>query len=405
MNKKKNVYDIRKELGLIKILPNKGTEKHKNGYNIAAFIYLYYEDDIHIYEKYINSIPKEIDVYIIVTNIRVYKELKLVRETFVLEKKNRGRDITALLVSAKEVVNNYDLFCFLHDKQAKNDYTVEDVQLWMDNMWGNLLGSEDYIRNVVNLFDNKEIGLLLPPEPIRPHRSVWGRAGWGPNYNNCIKLRDKMRLNAPIDEDIPPIAFGTMFWARTKSLKKLFDIGWTYEDFKEEPLPDDGEINHTIERILPYVAQDAGFLTLTVMSDRYAEKMYLYFQEMMGKSLEILSEYVQIKSLNEIENFDSKRSELREFINNYEKIYLYGAGLRGEGCFKYLKCVFDFIPDGFIETKKTQSEYCGLPIYEIDEVHLSENDGIIISVGHEFRSEIEQILRSMGVTNYISYVG
>jgi lipopolysaccharide biosynthesis protein len=52
---------------------------------------------------------------------------------------------------------------------------------------------------------------------------------------------------------------GTMFWARPRALKPMFELGLDWTDFPEEPLPYDGSILHAIERLLPLVAEAQGF--------------------------------------------------------------------------------------------------------------------------------------------------
>jgi len=75
----------------------------------------------------------------------------------------------------------------------------------------------------------------------------------------------------PMKEGAPPAtSFGGAFWFRPAALKKLFEYPWEYEDFPEEPLSIDGTLLHAIERVYPFVAQDAGFYPAFALTDRYA---------------------------------------------------------------------------------------------------------------------------------------
>ena len=69
-------------------------------------------------------------------------------------------------------------------------------------------------------------------------------------------------------EPIAPL--GTMFWFRPKALNKLFAYDWAYDDFPKEPNAYDGTLLHAVERIYPFVAQDAGFYSAWVMTNRFA---------------------------------------------------------------------------------------------------------------------------------------
>ena len=69
-----------------------------------------------------------------------------------------------------------------------------------------------------------------------------------------------------LEGELPPFfdfPGGTMFWARPEALKLLFDLGLDGNDYPDEPVPLDGTILHAIERLLPFVARQAGYRLLT----------------------------------------------------------------------------------------------------------------------------------------------
>ncbi|MCD7818911.1 MAG: rhamnan synthesis F family protein, partial [Lachnospiraceae bacterium] len=68
--------------------------------------------------------------------------------------------------------------------------------------------------------------------------------------------------------------YGSFFWFRYDALKAFYARGWEYDDFPAEPLPEDGTISHAIERIRPFVAQQAGYYTAFVMSDKFSRIEY-----------------------------------------------------------------------------------------------------------------------------------
>ena len=89
-----------------------------------------------------------------------------------------------------------------------------------------------------------------------------------------------MEINLNIKPDKAPIApLGTMFWFRPQALKRLFDYGWKYEDFPEEPNGTDGTILHAIERGYGLVTQYEGYYPAWLMTDKFAsiEITNLYF--------------------------------------------------------------------------------------------------------------------------------
>jgi lipopolysaccharide biosynthesis protein len=50
-----------------------------------------------------------------------------------------------------------------------------------------------------------------------------------------------------------------MFWARPQALKPLIDLGLTWDDYPDEPLPIDGTLLHALERLLPFSAAQSGY--------------------------------------------------------------------------------------------------------------------------------------------------
>ena len=65
----------------------------------------------------------------------------------IIEKENRGRDISALLVAYGKMVQDYEYICFLHDKMAKGKYDLAFKDDWILSMWENMIATENYIYN------------------------------------------------------------------------------------------------------------------------------------------------------------------------------------------------------------------------------------------------------------------
>ena len=211
----------------------------------------------------------------------------------------------------------------MHDKKAGYDSDILRVKLWAENMWHNLIRSKDYIRNVITLFQkNENIGLLVPPEPSSFDWYIWGRELWRNNYKNTKNICSEWNLNCGIDPQIPPITIGTVFWCRTNALRKLFERDWKYEDFQDEPLPNDGTISHAIERVLAYVAQDAGYDTGTIVCPTYAAKQLLQQQEYIAKMFDILNKSFDVNTFEKVERFRKQNDYIQKFCNKHKK-YIY----------------------------------------------------------------------------------
>ncbi|MEA5040628.1 MAG: rhamnan synthesis F family protein, partial [Clostridiaceae bacterium] len=93
---------------------------------------------------------------------------------------------------------------------------------------------------------------------------------WTICYDRTVSVAKQLGLHVDICPDKGIICTNSMFWARTKALDPLLRYEWKYEDFEGEPTPVDGALRHVIERILQFVAQDAGYYTGIVMTPEYA---------------------------------------------------------------------------------------------------------------------------------------
>lgn len=403
-----NVWDIRRNKTLYFVLSDKKPDNNLSDLQIGIILFLYYEESLEMYFPYIDKIPHFIDIYIVSNNEKIYIEiLKLVEIKRIkikfIHSYNRGRDVSALLVACRDIVLSYEYICYIHDKRKKDYILEEDFNLWIENLWGNLLGGKNYILNVLDLLDrNRKIGLLVPPEPIGRAIAIWYDNAWGENFELVNQLVKEMNLECKLDPDKSPITIGTVFWARSDALKKLFDKNWKYEDFDEEPLKDDGTISHAIERIFGYVAQDAGYDTGTIMCTSYAEKLLCASQEYLSGAYQLLK---KTYGISQLENFLKTKELICNFCKENTQIYLYGAGKIGKRCLLLLQTE-GYEIEGFIVSDKSKCTPLveGVSVKEIEEIGNIYKMGIIITVGMKFQEEIENNLKRRGITNYMKYI-
>lgn len=273
-----NMYDIRTNLHLNYVLPHDYCKSAVKEKKTALVIHSYFEDLIEYSYQYALSMPEKSDIYITVNTEANAEKVKSVfgkgpwKSIHIIKVQNRGRDVSALLVGIAPYVRKYDLVCFVHDKKVSQlDYGIKGYD-FSERCYKNLLASKEFVCNVEALFDKEpNLGLLCPPPPY--HAEYYSTLGleWGINFEPTKQLFEKLKLACPISGEKPPVApLGTMFWFRPVALRKLFEIGWEYENFPKEPNHTDGTILHAIERIYPFVVQDAGFFPAWVLSAEYA---------------------------------------------------------------------------------------------------------------------------------------
>ena len=370
----------------------------------AVVVCFYY---VSSFEKYIDrvvDIASVIDVYLISSaDIIIDKASEIAKNVksgklFVFKKNNRGRDVSALLVTAKEMCRKYTYFGFCHDKAPKNESAKAFAGDWESDLFDNILSNSKYVRNVIyKMQTDRQIGLLVPPEP-RGEFHYYDY--WLDDYDNTCKLASDLGLSVIPDREYNPIAIGTAFWARRDALAKLIDYDWKYEDFPEEPLASDGTISHAIERIFPYVSEDAGYKTKILVSIDNAEKQLSEKRDDFEAASKLLGEVCGILTPRQLKNFNYTIERLENIKNRHSRIYIYGTGMFGRGCKKTLNIIGIHI-DGFVETSKSKEEFLSSPVYGIDDI---EGDaGVIVAVSDTYREQVKEELRKRNIGDYVEY--
>ncbi|NLB65390.1 MAG: hypothetical protein GX803_02850 [Lentisphaerae bacterium] len=239
--------------------------------------HLFYPDLFAYSLSHLRHIPPKVDLLITTDTAAKQQELERMlaaepaRPGTVLHVESRGRDWGALLVGCKYQLEGYDYLGFIHDKKSLQKEYVTVGASFRDMLWHNLLASPGYIRDIIATFEaNPWLGLLVPPPPLHGTYFKSGLDRWTICFDETVRLAQKLDLRARPNKQHQPIAVGSVFWCRTDALQPLFAVNWDYSDFPPEPLPNDGSLNHALERILPLVAQSQGYLTGWVLTDRYA---------------------------------------------------------------------------------------------------------------------------------------
>jgi rhamnosyltransferase len=253
-------------------------------------MHIFYEDMIPEALGLARNMPEGADVYIttdteakavairgaFAAGGRAPRDVRLVE--------NRGRSESALLIGMKDVVlsGDYDVCCFWKEKVSRQvDYHAS--LSWAYKIDENLLGTAAYVQNVLGTFaENPRLGMLAVTLPFHAiYHWVPGNE-WAGDYEITEQLARRLGLVTPMEKEDPPVtSFGGAFWFRADAMKKIFAYPWTYADFPEEPLPVDWTLLHAIERVYPFVAQDAGYYPAYTLTDRYAQLEFTSLSDLM----------------------------------------------------------------------------------------------------------------------------
>lgn len=402
-----NVLEIKNALHLDYIVPWEEAAIECSGdtlINTAVIVHLYYEKMFHACMKYLQNVPDEIDIYILTSNPdiagRAEKEASKIRQVRVLQTPDKGRDLGALLVGCREIFKNYTYICFVHDRKSGESVGPATIgRSFFYNMWENMLKSNIYIKNVLNLFSkNKRLGFLASPPPV--HAEFFGSIGleWHNDYENTAALADKIGLKTNFSPDLSCFALGNAFWCRSEALMPLIDYGFDWDDFPKEPMPLDGTISHALERIYPYVAQSQGYYSGCLMNTDYASlnntNLYYYLSGVLTK----------IRTQQMVTDYDSVfQSDILSYCQGKKNVLIYGAGTNGIKASNILKQNSAAVR-GFVvsDDQPGQKEKNGYPIYRLSEIPYEKDEtGIIVSVAYtRDRREILANLEQKGYKDY-----
>jgi rhamnosyltransferase len=276
-----NMSDIKERMQLNYVLPTQVRLANEKAHaRVALFMHIYFTDLVDYCKRYAASMPSYADIYLTTNSEQKKLILEKAFEDFggckvkILVIQNRGREISSHFIELKSFVGQYDYICFAHDKKSTHLKPKMKGESFSYHCFENVLASPAFVENIITTFqDNPRLGLLIPPTPIFSTFSSTLGYEWGTNFENVCRLADRLKITVDIEKNKPPLSpLGTIFWYRSEALKILFDAGFRYEDFPEEPIQKlDGTLMHAIERIYPFAAQQAGFYTAWVLSDTFAK--------------------------------------------------------------------------------------------------------------------------------------
>ena len=408
-----SVSDLRHDYHLDYIISEKKrNSKWINEKKIAVIAHVNYSALINYCFKYISNIPNYIDIYITTKgteNIQVISKKieKLGRNNIkIVVPQDRGREISALLVACKDYLLNYDYLCFVHDKKKnKGEAYITVGQSFCDLLWENTLKSQFYIENVIDTLEKEEnLGLLSPPAPYLSDFFTIGFYPWCDSFMQTKLLKERLKLNCILDEKKQPFILGTTFWCKVDALRPLFEAGLTYDDFANEPMPEDDTISHGIERIFPYVAQSQGYYSGIMMTEEYASLYKSNYKFMLKK----IAQNIVVNSLNadscSFTQSIQSDNRLEKFVQNNEEIYIYGAGQIGQRCLKRIKAQFPNKECMFIISKnKCTESIAGCKVFEINELNDISKLSIIVAMKFDYLLNVMPILKRKNARNIIIF--
>lgn len=272
---------------------------------IVAIVHIYYVDMTDELLDYLGNLPSTFDLVVTTTDgaraeeirerISARNDERLGQWDVRILPSNRGRDLSAFFIGAKDVLRSedYDLVVKIHSKKTvqnleNNGYYFKRQQL------DNLLGSPAYAANIVGLFQQEsKLGLVFPPL-VHVGLATMGR-GWYGNKPGVKKLAQKLGIRVPLDETAPVAPYGAMFIGRPDALRKMTDVDWRYSSYAPPHDHTDGSLAHVQERLIAYAAGSRGYYVKSTLTPEHAAISYTSLEYKMN----VVGPYVPPYSLDQ----------------------------------------------------------------------------------------------------------
>lgn len=240
------------------ITPNSAAPDAPKKLRVALHVHVYYAD---LFEQILIGLDRNQmrpDLFLSAPNDRVKADLQLLclkytgKIASIEVVPNVGRDIGPFLTAFEHRhIDEYDVVGHLHTKKSKAVNNADVGKVWYAFLVDNLIGTNAPMGDIIlsHFEANPKLGLVYPEDPHI--------VGWDANIPHAEALRARLGIGLlPHNISFP---VGTMFWARTDSLKQFKEAQFRWEDYPEEPLPYDGSMLHALERLFPIVVQNAGY--------------------------------------------------------------------------------------------------------------------------------------------------
>ncbi|GHB11272.1 hypothetical protein GCM10009038_06460 [Salinicola rhizosphaerae] len=230
---------------------------------VALCLHVFYPDFLDRFAQAIARFPVKVDVLLTLASAdfeahaqAAFGDHAKVNKLETRVVPNRGRNFGPVLVEYGDALQEYDLFCHLHSK--KSLYSGKEQTQWAEYLIEYLLRDPSVITRLLNAFAADDtLGLYYPT-------TFWMMPSWV-NHQTMNKgfMREwQQKLGLGHIPEFLSYPAGGMFWSRPGAMKGVLDQSWTYEDFPEEPLPNDNSMLHALERVLGPLAENLGYRQL-----------------------------------------------------------------------------------------------------------------------------------------------
>ncbi len=169
---------------------------------------------------------------------------------------NQGRNPGPLLSEFAAELQKYPIIGHFHTKKSvditNTQFTRDRFVFLLENLLG---GKHQMADRIIHEFQQvNNLGFVFADDP---HVLDWGK-----NKTYADAIAKEIGLLSPLPNYCFNFPIGTMFWARPAAIEPLLNLQYTWK-YPEKPVPSDGSILHALERIMPFIVSNQGFIHAT----------------------------------------------------------------------------------------------------------------------------------------------
>lgn len=263
-----NVSDVHQNMHFNYMLPTYGDESyHISAGRTAIFIIAEWVERVIWYKRFLKNIPSWADVYVlgndlekcetIITAIKQYSAIDVKHELC------QTADYIEVIKKISSICeNSYQFIGILNMRNIEMHKPYSNDSSWQYSDWENMLGTREYLDNLVQTFvENPRLGMLIPPVPNYGRLFSDIGEGWMGLFEETSQFLKNMQVNVNLKQTSMPLTpIGGSLWLRGDVLSKVCELLNQISEAERE----------VILLAIPFVVQKVGFYTGVAYSDRYA---------------------------------------------------------------------------------------------------------------------------------------
>lgn len=253
---------------------------------------VFHDDDIRDIFRRLESVCEAADIMVIAENEeqrdiikKMAAESDIIPEDMPICLCDESVDDTAaFLICAAKACLGYKYCGYAHGIRD-SEHNAAAANSFGDIIFGNIMPSAGYIREVTALFErDSRLGLLVPPPP--EHEGWFSLTGRGrisrfPAFDEMCESLGIDMAEAPLGRQV---VFGSAFWCRCDAVRELLSYGWQEEELSSEMRNGAKTASRAAEQCMPLLARKNGFVCASVCTKRTAE-MYLNMNDYLLQDL------------------------------------------------------------------------------------------------------------------------